>query len=172
MNCMKSFSIATKDSAIYERGGPNTVVKMWTVGIEKYWALNNFRSSLFTIQGFKNVNIYGIEMIGDVQTPVNAATGGVIVNNFSFDVYLDGQVQLLNGLISSDYYGLKTSGIEATTFNLTKYQNKVMFLDPITSVKSITFENLYAQGIAAETLNEVAVEWNLDFVFYYDFEGE
>jgi hypothetical protein len=164
MDCLRSFSIGTKDSAIYVKGGPNAVVKSWTLGTDRYWALNNFRKSIYTIQGFKNINVFGIEMVGDVQTPVNAASGGVIVNDFSFDIYLKGDLPLLNGVISSDYYGLKTSGVTASTFNLTKQTNVVRFADPISSVKEITFSNLYAQGIGGETVDEVAVEWNLDFI--------
>ena len=47
-----------------------------------------------------------------------------------------------------------------------------MFSEPYQSVTSITFDSLETQGIGAEFLNVVALNYDLSVTFYYQYEGE
>lgn len=171
MDCLKSFSFKVTTNTTLTGGS----IKQWTTGANQhFWSASAGTSSTYNIQGFKNINVFGVDVIGSVTTLTAAGTGGVIVNDWSIDVLLSGQQPLVGGNITAapNYYSINETSPTNRIFPLSKFSNSVKLSDPINSVKFIQLGSTYAQGIGYETLGDVNLFWNLNFVVYYNFEGE
>jgi hypothetical protein len=173
MNCLRSFVITTKNTATFSP----TQIKTWAVGAQHFWAGRIAGLSVFDVQGFKNVDIYGVDVIGAVITDLSAGalSGGVVVEDWGFEIVLGGQLPLVSGVVQtspSNFWNLQTAGTSAQTFSISKNTNSIKFADPINSVKFINFEALLVQGSGAQTLGSVALDYDISFIVYYKYEGE
>lgn len=170
MDCLRSFVVGIKQAQTFL----TTDVKTWFVGAQEFWVVEKVQDSVFEIQGFKNIDLYGVDVIGSVQTWKTALSGGCIVNDWSFEIELQGNLPLISGkkLTSPDDWNLQTDSVFARTFPIGKYNNSLKFADPIKSVKNINFEALRAQGVGGQTSGAIALDYDLNFVFYYKYEGE
>jgi hypothetical protein len=170
MDCLRSFIISIRQNSTF--GGPQ--VKTWTIGTENFWSAAIGAVSLYNIQGFKNINIFGVDLVGKVSTDVNSAIGGVVVNDWSFTIRLDGQVPLINGQIIPvpNFWNIQDTNIDAQTFALSKNTNSAKFATPFQSVKNIEFLILQAEGVGAQTLLNATLDYDFTFTFYYKYEGE
>jgi hypothetical protein len=169
MDCLRSFTIWINQSKSFNVAG--VTVKTWgTLGNYHWSVIDQQGMSTYQIQGFKNVDLYGMKMLGDVQTDLTSSDGA-IVSDFSFRLGIAGQIPLISGdvLTSPNYWGISQT---VPQWDLSKYRYEVNFETPYYSTKSITFEAFRAQGNNAETLNSVQLDLNLQFVFYYKYEGE
>jgi len=171
MDCLRSFNFRVNANT-----NLTSNLKTWSNGLNNhYWAANSGSlGSQYNIEGFKNINIYGIDVIGSVQTLPTAGNGGVIVNDWSIDVLINGQQPLVGGTIttSPNFYGINTASLANKVFPLSKYSNSLKFADPFESVKNINLQDTNASGIGWETSLNVNLFWNLNFVVFYKFEGE
>jgi hypothetical protein len=81
---------------------------------------------------------------------------------------------LISGKVrtSPDGFNLKIDRPAVLIYNISKHTPTILLSDPITSVTSIDFDSIYAQGVGAEFLNEIAFNYNFNFTFYYTYEGE
>ena len=171
MECLKSFSFKVTTNTNLSGGN----IKQWATGAaQHFWSASAGTSSTYNIQGFKNINVYGVDVIGSITTLTAAGTGGVIVNDWNIDVLISGQQPLVGGTITAapNYYSINATSPTNRIFPLGRFSNSVKFADPISSVQFIQLGSTYAQGIAYETLGDVNLFWNLNFVVYYKFEGE
>jgi hypothetical protein len=172
MECLRSFVIAFNNASTYS-GTPT--VKTWLSGTESFWAINLSGSSVFKFQGFKNVDIYGIDVIGDVGTQNAAATGGMIVGDWNFELKIDGTLPLPSGLIDTtggNYWNIEIDTSNTKTFRLSKNTNSLKFEDPIKSAKLLEFLVLRAEGSGSQTSSTISIDYDLSFIIYYKFEGE
>ena len=174
--CYNSFAIRIQGASTVAAGNPLTNIRTWgTVG-QYYFSLDFTPGggSIYNIQGFKNVNIYGLGVVGYVSGYANSANKCAVVNDWAINIAINGNPPLISGKTSptNDGYGIITAGLPVTRYNLSKYQNSIMLSDPINSVKSITFNSFYANGIGAEFLNEIELYYDLNYTFYYRYEGE
>jgi len=173
--CMKSFQITIGQSYTVDNG-TNRSIKTWgTVG-QYFWSAEfapNGNSSIFDLEGFKNVNIYGISVNGYLRG-VASGTKCAVVTDWSFNLKITGTPPLISGTkrVSPDGFALYTNDSNVTEYCLSKTTNQIILSDPIASVKSIQFLVLQAQGVGAEFLNEVQLNYLLNFTFYYKYEGE
>ena len=168
MGCLKSFTLHSSSSL------PTAGANIWTQNLNNYWVLENSLSSSFIVQGFKNVLIHGIELIGVVET-IPSSSNKCIVEDWATTIQLQGgTIPQISGNITTapNQWQLDNTTAFARLFTLGKYQNKVMFASPFESVKSIQFLNLNANGGGAQSLVNVSLKWNLQWVFYYTYEGE
>jgi hypothetical protein len=95
MDCLKSFTIHSGTSI------NATGARIFVQNLNNYWTLETSRLSEFTIQGFKNVNIHGMEINGYVQGFQPNATDNCIVQDWSTDVRLaGGTIPLISGEIT------------------------------------------------------------------------
>lgn len=176
-HCNNSFAIRIQGASTVAAGNPFTSVRTWGTAGQYYFSLDftpASGSSIYDIGGFKNVNIYGLGVVGYVSGYANSANKCAVVNDWSINVAINGNPPLISGKTSpiNDGYGITTGGVPLTRYNLSKYQNSIMLSDPITSVKSIAFNSFYVQGIGAEFLNEIELYYDLNYTFYYRYEGE
>lgn len=170
MDCLRSFIVEIKQAQTFV----GTDVKTWLLGVQEYWVVDVQGVSIFNLQGFKNIDVYGVDVIGSVQSWKTAISGGCIVEDWAFDILLDGSLPLVNGFkdASPDDWNIQTNTTGTKTFAISKFNNSIKFADPIKSVKNINFENLKAQGIGGQTSGAIALDYDLSFIFYYRYEGE
>jgi hypothetical protein len=169
MDCLKSFTIHS--SSNITAGASSTYVQ----NLNNYWVLDTSLTSSFIIEGFKNINIHGVELIGAFEAN-SVSNQRCIISDWGTTLQLQGgTIPQVSGRItaSPNQWQIDNTTAFARLFTLGKYQNKVMFASPFESVKSIQFLNLNANGIGAESaLVGVNLKWNLQWVFYYTYEGE
>jgi hypothetical protein len=170
MDCLRSFNFSARVNS-----NSTTGLKTWIAGGQHAFAIElSSLSSVYNIQGFKNVNIYGVKAIGGIQSLAGAPAGGVVVNDWAIDVTLNGQRPIIGGNItaSPNSYSLDTQSAFNNIFPISKYSNCVKFADPFQSVTSIQLGGTTATGVAWQTLTNVNLLWQFNFIVYYKFEGE
>ena len=175
MDCMQSFTLRL-DQPILLSGG-NGVIKSWGTAGQYYWSASNTPSnatSTFNLQGFKNPNIYGMSVVGFVHGDPSSINACAVVSDWAIKMSINGTAPLPSGnkLSAPDGFLLYTTSPLTNIFSLSKYTPSIMFSEPYQSVTSITFDSLETQGIGAEFLNVVALNYDLSVTFYYQYEGE
>jgi len=175
MHCYKSFNIVISQTSTADSS--SGAVRTWGTAGQYYFSLThkpNNQTSMFELNGFKNTNIYGVSVVGNVSGNPFSANKSAVVLDWGFIIGINGTQPLTSGekRISPDGFNIYTQGSGLIYNHLSKNTNKIFFSNPITSVKSIIFDLLTAQGIGAEFSNEVSLNYTLTFTFYYDFEGE
>jgi hypothetical protein len=148
-------------------------LRTWgTVG-NRHWALilPDATSSTYLIEGFKNINLYSVEMVGMCQTNVANVSGtSCTVNDYGIFLTLDGLLPAVSGVNAPlNNYAINSN---FNKMSLTKFTNKLNFETPIQSLKSVKFNNLFAHGQNAESSTEINLQVNLTFIFNYKYEGE
>jgi hypothetical protein len=171
MDCLRSFSININEGGTYS-SGPSVILKQWGVVGNQPWAINITASSNYAIQGFKNIDLYGASVNGIVTTQIGSALSGVVVEDWDFGFFLDGQLPLIGGVATNSFWTLNDNNNQARQFALNKFSNEIKFASPIKSVKNIFFNDFKAQGQSSQTATTIALGFDLNFVFYYKFEGE
>jgi hypothetical protein len=171
MDCLRSFNFTIRNQS-------NWPVALgfytWTIGGQRFWNLDrsNPNGSTYVIQGFKNINIFKIEVTGDLNSSPQFPPYVCLVQNWFTDLEIDGQNSTSVGsiLVSPDIFGMT---IQPKPFiRLSKYQNSITFETPIESAKSIKLTNIYADGIANEDIGSAEVGIVLNFSVFYKYEGE
>jgi len=171
MDCLRSFNFSSR----FNTNLSGVDVKTWISGGQHAWsATAGGFSSVYNIQGFKNINVHGIHVIGNVSTLTGSATNGVVLNDWTVDMTLNGQRPIVGGNITAapNSYGLNIQSATNNIFPMNKYSNQITFADPYTSVTSIELGGTTANGFGWETLNNVNLYFLFNFVIYYKFEGE
>lgn len=171
MDCLRSFNFSI-DLIVNIPVGVQ--LKQWITGGQHFWQAATIGTSRYNIEGFKNINVYGIDVIGTIETQTNIVGGAALVNDWSVDVTLGGQQPLVGGNIlgAPNYYALDISNPSNNIYALSKYSNSLRFASPYESVKFIELGQTMAQGFGYETVGFIILRWDLNFVVYYKFEGE
>lgn len=170
MECLRSFIVRIDQVATFTL----TDVKTWTLGLQEFWAVDKQTVSQFNIQGFKNIDIYGVDLIGHVQTSTTSALSGCNVTSYAFEIIIDGQLPLVSGDVAAgtNFWNIQTTSTAAKQFALSNFTNSLKFADPISSAKNIQFVAFSAQGVGGQTAASINLDYDLSFVFYYKYEGE
>jgi hypothetical protein len=114
-------------------------------------------------------------MIGNVSSAYGSAprVDNANANDFEIGVQLVGQLPQPIGVIGSpNDLPIITNTFIEQIYTLSKYKTSVKFSSPIQSVKSISFYDFKAFGNNLENLAQVKMGYQLQFIFYYQFEGE
>ena len=167
MNCLKSFTFSSLAGNTFSGAD----IDVWSIGLENYWAVTKTGTSTFAIEGFKNVDVYSIEAVGEVFCSIGS-NRSVIVNNWAFSVQINGTVPLIGGNINATNDFFVTPQDSTPLVQLGRYYPKLKLSTPITSVSSIQIKILRASGIAAEDPLLINLNWNVNFVVKYLYEGE
>jgi len=167
--CIKSFNFLV----VNQVNEPTPEFYPWTIGTENFWlyASNNTASTL-TVQGFKNINIYKIEINGNVYSEASPSGVAGIVQNWHVIMTIDGQN---SNFVGGNYVAGGFNMInQANNPNilLNKFQRSQTFTTPIQSASKITIESLYADGIANQSNVSIKLDWWLNVTVHYTFEGE
>jgi hypothetical protein len=172
IDCLQSFNINIRQNATF--GATQTIT--WSDFGNRYFdtkTVNN--DSYFDIQGFKNVDLYGISLSGYVTNNKDAASGAVTVLDWMFELSVTGIQPAISGIVNttvSNDWALNFNNSNALKFYLGKYNRDIKFSSPISSVTAINFLSLNASGLNAQTSDTASLSYFLGFTFYYKYEGE
>jgi hypothetical protein len=164
-DCLKQFQFGIINQRTYSTAS-NTFVG-WTTGTSNNWMVASGDSTDFTIQGFKNINLYGIKMQSYVQSPLGGNYG--ITEDFSWTLKLTGEKPSISGVFGTNSYNASLYPID---LRLSKYENTIMFAEPIKSLSKIEIFNFVAQGYGNNSLLNIKLDLEATFYFLYKFEGE
>jgi hypothetical protein len=170
MDCLKSFSFIISGNQNIASPEAN----FWGLAPQNYWdaQIGVSTTSRINIQGYKNINLHKISAIGTVESTINSTTLG-IVNEWSFLIRIWGQNAIIgNAIVSSPNKFNLTQQPQDPYFSITKYIPNIEFSSPIQSCNAIEIISLNAQGIGAQNLALLNLNWNINFICYYSFEGE
>jgi hypothetical protein len=167
MDCLRSFSLNIRGTETSI--APETT--FWSVGTQHFFSYQSTNlQSQFQIQGFKNINIYKIEVVGNISNNPPLNTG--IIQDWSVGIQITGDNSIIGGNITSpNGFGLIQQTVNPV-FVINKFYPFINFNSPINSGKFFTILNLYAQGIGSQNLLSLNIGWDLTFTIYYLFEGE
>jgi hypothetical protein len=169
MDCLRSFNFIAAGQSNWV--APD--VKTWFVGAQEFWSFERNGSSTFTPQGFKNIDIYGISLIGNIGTLVAAPLGGAIPTDWSARISINGQLPQIGGVIDvTNDFNIDNSSPNANLFELGRFTSNVQFADPIKSVTSIVLNQVKSNGTGGQSSGNVNLLYFFNFVVYYKFEGE
>ena len=168
MNCLNTFALTMNSQLLFGGGS----VRTWGTGNDISWAVFNNNVSTFLVEGFKNINLYSIEMVGFVQTDVSNTSGtSCSVEDYGLLLSLEGQFPRISGQMSStNFWGIQP--FANTNLSLTKYRSKLTFESPINSLTQVSITALFAQGTNAESSGLVNLRYNLTLLLNYTYEGE
>ena len=171
MDCMRSFNFSL---GFQSNMTPANGFEYWQIGTQHFWLFqSNASNSTFNIQGFKNINIFKVEINGDINSDTLPVGFKALVQNWNLEFELTGQNSPIIGNITAVPNGFNM--IQQPTnpkFNLSKYQRSVEFASPIQSASNIIVTHLYADGIANESILSAQLEVFITFNVFYKFEGE
>jgi hypothetical protein len=171
MDCLRSFNFALANQSNY------TVVqgfKYWQIGTQHFWLFQSGSvDSIFNIEGFKNINIYKIEICGDINSDNLPVGVSGIVQNWNYEFQVIGQNSLIGGNVSAapNGFGMSVQAINPI-FQLSKMKTSIEFPTPIQSARQIIINSLYVDGIANESILSIQLETFITVTVYYKFEGE
>jgi hypothetical protein len=173
MECLRSFNLYSEFSTV----GPFNIgseIKIWTTGTENYWAFqaDDSRISTFNIQGFKNIDVYGIEVVGSVGTNIADPNGGCIASDWTIQIKVNGFVPIIGGSATAGFYNLTTAQSETSKFSLGRFNPKFMLESPIMSPTSIVLNRLKANGVGAQTALNLNIQSLFNIIVYYKFQSE
>lgn len=168
MDCLRSFSIKSNLNQSFAAG---VNFQTWLVGTDKFFiAKTTTATASFLINGFKNINIYGMDVMGNFSS--GNGTSKAIIDDWEVGVEFVGQQPLLGGSVAVNALNVNIENYNIGRFNPSKYKRNIQFSSPIQSVTEIIFDGYKVQGYANESISFVTVNWDLNYVFYYKFEGE
>jgi len=172
MECMRSFNFSIANQSNYTAG---LGFLYWQIGTQHFWSLeqSSASGSKYLIQGFKNINIYKIELTGDINSSPQLATFSAIVQNWKLEIEVTGQNSQGTGSVLSSPNPF--SMIEQPTnpnFRLSKFQPSISFASPIQSAKEIIVKGFYCDGIANQSIVSAQIGFLINVTVFYKFEGE
>jgi len=172
MDCLRSFTLNLNQNFSFV----NPQYLAWNTsgtGTNLPWTVESGVSSsiftVFNIEGFKNIDLYGISLVGNCY-PTNAtASRQGIVNDWGLNLFLTGNPTIIGGNFGVNNFGFNQDG---NNIALTKYQNIYKLANPVKSVTRIQIDFLRASGIQFESSTGIDLTFDLSLIVYYKYEGE
>lgn len=171
MDCLRSFNFIIAGQSNF----PAPSFLYWPVGSQHYWTwdYSSASGSTYLIQGFKNINIFKIELSGDINSSPQFAPYQCIIQNWSLGFEVVGQNSTSVGeILSSPNFFQISEQPTNPFFRLSKFQPSITFETPIQSAKEIIIKNLFADGIANNTTTSAEIGYLINVTVFYKYEGE
>jgi len=171
MDCLRSFNFALANQSNYDA---SLGFKHWQIGTAHYWLIDQSLPNVkYLVQGFKNINVFKIELSGDINSSPAFSPYEALVQNWKWDLQVIGQNSTNVGILapaqSPGYMVIQ----ETNPFlRLSKFQPAITFETPIQSAKEIIFTNFYCDGIANKTTTSAQVGFVINVTVFYKYEGE
>jgi hypothetical protein len=172
--CLQSFSflLSGNENFVYPElntQGPNANSLNW-----KYASTN--ATSTFGVQGFKNINIYKIQAVGNIyseQSTDTFSSSMLLVSDWAFFLQLNGQNAAVIGNVTTSPNGwAMVTEPNNPIVALSRFQTSIEFATPIQSVSSLQIQKLIASGTAAGNGSILNIAWYMTFIVYYTFQDE
>ena len=171
MDCLRSFNFSIAGQSNFT--APSFLY--WQIGTQHFWTwdYSSASGSKYLIEGFKNINIFKIEISGDINSSPQFSPYQCIVQNWSLIFEIVGQNSTGVGqVLSSPNFFQMIDQPTNPAFRLSKFQPSVTFETPIQSAKEIKITNLFADGIANHTTTSAEIGYVINFTVFYKYEGE
>jgi len=169
MDCLQSFNFTIANQSNYTTG-----FNYWQIGTQHFWLFEKASASgdSFNMRGYKNINVFGIEINGDVYSSALPVGVSVIPQNWNFAFEIVGQnsTSVGNVVVSSNFGMIEQPN--NPYFILSKYQKSIYFNSPIQSAKEVNVKNFYCDGIANESILSAQIGYVVNVTIYYKYEGE
>lgn len=171
MDCLRSFNFSLANQSNYDA---SLGFKYWQINSNHFWLIDQFLPNVkYLVQGFKNINVFKIEVSGDVNSSPAFATYEALVQNWKWDLQIVGQNSTNVGILApAQNPGYMTIQETNPSFRLSKFQPSIEFETPIQSAKEIIFTNFYCDGIANKTTTSAQVGFVINVTVFYKYEGE
>ena len=171
MDCLRSFNFALANQSNYDA---SLGFKYWQINSNHYWLIDQFLPNVkYLVQGFKNINVFKIEVSGDVNSSPAFVPYECLVQNWKWDLQIVGQNSTNVGILApAQSPGYMTIQETNPSFRLSKFQPTIEFETPIQSAKEIIFTNFYCDGIANKTTTSAQVGFVINVTVFYKYEGE
>jgi len=171
MECLRSFNFLASGQSNFTGAD----VKTWLDGTQRFFTYTRSGAlSTFTVQGFKNINVFGIDVVGNVGSLPAAPAGGCIPSDWSIQISVNGFVPLVGGSVVASPNGFNMDIDQAKTklFDLGRFKPTFNLASPIESVTSIQINNLRVNGTGAQTNGDLNLQYIFNVIVYYKYEGE
>jgi hypothetical protein len=171
MDCLRSFNFSIAGQSNF----PAPSFLYWQIGTQHFWTwdYSSASGSKYLIEGFKNINIFKIELTGDINSSPQFSPYQCIVQNWSLGLEIVGQNSTGVGqVLASPNFFQMIDQPNNPFFRLSKFQPAVTFETPIQSAKEIIIKNLFADGIANHTTTSAEIGYVINVTVYYKYEGE
>lgn len=173
MDCLRSFNFSIANQSNY---GAAQGFLYWQIGTQHFWTLDTSSitgSSTYVIQGFKNINIFKIELTGDFNSSPQFSPFQCIVQNWSlvFNVIGQNSTSVGSVFLGTNSFGMFDQPTNAA-FKLSKFQPSITFETPIQSAKEIILQSFFVDGIANHTTTSAQIGYIINFTVFYKYEGE
>lgn len=171
MDCLRSFNFALANQSNYDA---SLGFKYWQINSNHFWLIDQFLPNVkYLVQGFKNINVFKIEVSGDVNSSPAFVPYEALVQNWKWDLQIVGQNSTNVGILApAQNPGYMTIQETNPSFRLSKFQPSIEFETPIQSAKEIIFTNFYCDGIANKTTTSAQVGFVINVTVFYKYEGE
>ena len=171
MDCLRSFNFALANQSNYDA---SLGFKYWQINSQHYWLIDQSLPNVkYLVQGFKNINVFKIELSGDVNSSPAFVPYEALVQNWKWDLQILGQNSTNVGILApAQNPGYMVIQETNPSFRLSKFQPSIEFETPIQSAKEIIFTNFYCDGIANKTTTSAQVGFVINVTVFYKYEGE
>ena len=171
MDCLRSFNFALANQSNYDA---SLGFKYWQINSNHFWLIDQSLPNVkYLVQGFKNINVFKIEVSGDVNSSPAFVPYEALVQNWKWDLQIVGQNSTNVGILAPaqnpSYMIIQETN---PSFRLSKFQPSIEFETPIQSAKEIIFTNFYCDGIANKTTTSAQVGFIINVTVFYKYEGE
>jgi hypothetical protein len=166
MSCLRNFSLAVDTSITFNT--PNVTIDSWGIPNTNTFVINEpFGDSNLVINSSKSLDVYGIELNGNVSSSLGTFNG--ILEDYGFEVEIGGLVPTIGFEFTVNTYG---ATLRPNSYRVTKYIPKVTFEAPVSGCRLVRLRRLFGAGRNLDTLNSFSADVNLIVTIYYKFEGE
>lgn len=171
MDCLRSFNFALANQSNYDA---SLGFKYWQINSNHFWLIDQSLPNVkYLVQGFKNINVFKIEVSGDVNSSPAFVPYEALVQNWKWDLQVVGQNSTNVGILApAQNPGYMVIQETNPSFRLSKFQPSIEFETPIQSAKEIIFTNFYCDGIANKTTTSAQVGFVINVTVFYKYEGE
>ena len=167
MDCLNKFQFYILQGVTFTTAG--STLSTYTSGTNiVFTAERGLPSNNFTVQGFKNINLYGIKLSLTLINQITNSDQGII-DDYNFGITFTGQIPSISGVFSPN--GLSINSNKGEVY-LGKYNNHLMFAEPIKSCNNIVIESLGLQGYSPQSLTSLSLYIKGNIIFFYKYEGE
>jgi len=167
MECLNQFQFFLLEGVTYTTAG--STLSTYTSGTNVvFTAEKGLDSNNFKVQGFKNINLYGIKLSLAIVNQITNSDQGII-EDYNFAITFSGQIPSISGVFNPN--GLSINPNVGEVY-LGKYNNQLMFAEPIKSCNDISINALSLQGYSPQSLTSLSLYIKGQIIFFYKYEGE
>ena len=174
MECIRSFVQDFKVIGLLS-SFPGGARRFYTIGVNNYCVAAIDvdlapNPAVFTPQGFKNIDVYGIKLAGNFTTDPNNLLYNGMIYNWGARVTTVGTYGQISASIPNTL-NLPLSE-SPSIIGLNNLNSEVEYPSPIKSVSNIIIDTILFSAEHCQSAVDLALLCDIQLIVYYKFEGE